>query len=90
MARSMIAAFVTKPGLRSRSEQHEPGTRHYWFKVSICCVWIALAVLPRLIDLDSIHMQVNLHGAMLLTSVLIEVSSPIALIWLFILMKQMK
>jgi hypothetical protein len=80
-----------EPPVLDASEKHEPTpTRNYWLKVSICCVWIALAVLPRLVDLDKIEMQVNLHGAMLLTSVLIEASSPIALIWLFMLAKEMK
>lgn len=51
---------------------------------------VTLALLPRFVDLDKIHMQVNLHGAMLLTFTAIEASSPIALIWLFLLLKETK
>lgn len=70
------------------SNSTAPGDRCFWIKLAVCSVWIGLAVLPRIVDLNQFQMPTRLHGALLLVSGLIEVSSPIALIWLFVLWRE--
>jgi hypothetical protein len=60
----------------------------YWIRFSICCVWLASAVASHIIPLDSLDIQINVRGAIGLMAVIIETTSPLAMIWLLVLFKE--
>jgi hypothetical protein len=64
--------------------------RGYWVKFTVCCCWLALAVTAKMSNFDGLNIPIRVIGALNLMAVAIEITSPIALIWLFILAKDGK
>lgn len=77
----------TLPTMHESSNLAEPKQR-YWIRFSICCVWLACAVAAHMVPLDSLNVQINVRGAIRLVAVIIETTSPLAMIWLLILLKE--